>query len=88
MLALSTTLRNTLPTHLDDDKHGLGERVQDLDGRLALKETGVVAGFKDIHDESADPKQHQPAWQRGVGNGSETMVCRSEDGWLDGRLVG
>lgn len=63
MLAPSTTIRNTLPTHLDDDKHGLGERVQDLDGRLALQETGIVASLEDIHDESADSKQHQPAWE-------------------------
>lgn len=60
---LSTTLENTAPTHLDDDKHSLGERVQDLDGRLALKETGVVASLEDIHDKSADPKQHQPTWE-------------------------
>lgn len=51
------------PTHLDNDKHSLGERVQDLDGRLALKKTGVVAGLEDIHDQSADAKQHQPTWE-------------------------
>jgi hypothetical protein len=47
------------PTHLDNDKHSLDDGVQDLDGRLTLKETGVVPGLEDIHDDSADPKQHQ-----------------------------
>ena len=62
--------------------------MQNLDGRLALKETGGVASLEDIHDKSADPKQHQPTWEQGVEDGSERMVYRSENGWLDGWLVG
>lgn len=39
--------------------------MQDLDGRLALKETGVVTSLEDIHDKGANPKQHQPTWEPG-----------------------
>lgn len=52
-------------THLDNDKHCLGDGMQDLDGRLALKETGVVTSLEDIHDKGANPKQHQPTWELG-----------------------
>lgn len=52
-------------THLDNDKHSLDDGVQDLDGRLAFEEAGVVTGLEDIHDKGANPKQHQPAWESG-----------------------
>lgn len=52
-------------THLDNDKHSLDDGMQDLDGRLALKETGVVTRLEDIHDKGANPKQHQPTWESG-----------------------
>lgn len=47
-------------THLDNDKHSLDDGVQDLDGRLALKEAGVVASLEDIHNKGTNPKQHKP----------------------------
>jgi hypothetical protein len=65
-------------TYLDNDKHGLDDGVQDLDGRLALKETGIVASLEDIHDKGADSKQHQPTWESGPAG--EWCIREAGDG--------